>query len=186
MYYLDNRTISANRAYADLINDDLTELIDKGGTCLFSHFTFRREPFTKDADFAKRWIVPLMLSLARQTQSIISPFVGWWAYHEDRRHQSHFHAAIHSNRLIRPNDVKKLWTFGMSEHKIFDIEKSGLRYIYGGHQRRDKVKFPDDEKFPAFFQKPFSPPKTKKTGALRPPFDSVDTTIRRIAGKVSQ
>ena len=167
MYYFSPQ----DRAYGSFIQrTQLLPLIDKGGSVWFCTFTFPSIYKTiRDEDISKRYVCPLMLNLARQSQSTITPFVGWWCYSEDTRKHTHIHAAIHSTSTkLSPDLIYQEWKELGGGHvrkiEAFDTEKEGLSYIYGQHQRRDT----------GFWERPFTPPRDHKTGEYRKPLTKLD------------
>lgn len=155
------------------------------GSTWFCSFTFRNPHKSYGDEFIEKHIIPTYcINLARQSQSIITPFVGWWSYKEDKGHQLHIHAAIHSSNpemtaqllldewkhlgeLLAHREGQRKKTnqsfpcITGHRNKVvpFDSAQDGLAYIYGGHQRRSEP----------YFQHPFTPPIDHKTGEWRAP-----------------
>ncbi len=174
-----------NHLYGEKVRDQvLRPLMKTGGSTWFCHFTFRN-PYMriKDEDFPKLHITPYLLSLSRQTQSVITPFVGWWSHAEDKRKITHWHLAFHSTEIITTTWEKKfnkfatpmeiLWRSNAHEggrfNKIqpYDITEGGLSYIYGEHQRRDEP----------YWERPFTPPTNGKSQKLLKPFDTIERLV---------
>ena len=163
----------------------LAPLMKTGGCTWWCTFTFRNPHKSYGDEYISKNVIPTYcINLARQSQSIITPFVGWWAYKEDRRHQIHIHAAIHSTnpelgkellldewkhlgeqlaykegQRQKPHRKRPCITGHQNKVVPFDIMQGGLAYIYGGHQHRPEP----------YFQHPFTPPTDHKTGDWRKP-----------------
>lgn len=137
----------------------LEPLVEKGGYCYFSTYTFGLKGGVRWKEPRLiREITSYMLNLSRETQSTITPFVGWWCQSEDPKHETHWHAAIHGNKELPIHLLSKLWKkHGISKHELFHFDKDGLSYIWGKHQYGKM-----------FFTKPFTPPKNR-VGVNRKP-----------------
>ena len=156
--------------------EKLLPLLGEGSAWFCSLSLARPSKSLRDEDIPKRYIIPFCLNLSRQSQSTITPFVGWWIETIDFRHHTHTHIAFHStNPFLESTTILDEWKHVgggyMNSIRPFDPSKEGLAYIYGKHQRRTE----------GFWERPFTPPKDHKTGELRKPIDR----MKRFIGKSS-
>ena len=161
----------------------LNPLIERGGSAWFCCMTFSplRNGIPRsiaDEHFPKRIIVPFMITLAREFQCTVTPFVGWWNYGTSKAHHTHFHPVIHLDTGDIPDKVVQrtilsVWTARKHSGRInkcerFNPSMDGLAYVYGQHQRRDEP----------FWEHPFEPPICHKTGKPLPPHSSLEGFLR--------
>jgi hypothetical protein len=174
----------ADDQYGIHIQDTKLAPLAHTGTTLWCTLTWKYTPKElRDEDVPTQYIQPLMLNTARQYQTTLTPFVGWWLSSQDHRHHSHIHIALHSTQPLTPQNVLDEWIHigeqlaanrgrkprwgnkpcdtSKKHNKIvpFDFTQQGLSYIYGKHMRRSQP----------FFEVPFTPPKDHRTGNNRKP-----------------
>lgn len=175
---------ASNADFGQFIQEtQLKPLLEKGGSAWFCTFTFKPSRNGKplaiaDEHFPKKVVVPYMLTLARELQATITPFVGWWNNGTSHHHHTHWHPVIHvDTENIEPKRIQKTILHTWKQHcnggnlnkcVPFDLSLNGLSYVYGQHQRRDEP----------FFQHPFTPPIDNKTGRPLPPHSSLQGFIR--------
>lgn len=173
----------SNHEYGRFIaNTQLHPLIDKGGVALYCTFTFRptRKGLQRnipDEAFPKQVIAPFMLTLARELQATITPFVGWWNNGTDKEHHTHWHAVIHASSSAPIKEVQRLvlrvWKDQqkggiLNRCEPYNRSLGGLPYVYGQHKRRDIP----------FWERPFTPPVCHKTGKPLPRRSDIEVFLQ--------
>lgn len=169
----------SNQDYGHFIAEtQLHPLLDKGGVALYCTFTFKHgHKRIRDEDFPKLVVTPFMLTLARELQATITPFVGWWNYGTSREHHTHWHAVIHVTSSAPLAVIKRIilrvWTLQHNGGKLnrcepYNRSLGGLAYVYGQHMRRDIP----------FWEQPFTPPLCHKTGKPLPRRSDVEVFLQ--------